>query len=107
MAQRRSRCVKVATIATYFNCYIEEVSGTPVALYPLCKLTNAIQAKEDNMKTITMLFVVSLLGLTACDEGPAEEMGRNIDNAATDARNAIEDACEKVKDGVNADNTNC
>lgn len=59
------------------------------------------------MKTISMLFVVFMFGLTACDKGPAEEMGESIDEAVTDAGNAIEDVCEEVRAGVNADNTNC
>ncbi|MDP1931151.1 MAG: hypothetical protein Q8L60_06825 [Gammaproteobacteria bacterium] len=59
------------------------------------------------MKTITMLFLVSLMGLTACNEGPAERLGRDIDDAATDAANAIEDVCEDVRDAVNARDPNC
>ncbi|MFP8967306.1 hypothetical protein ACKC9G_12055 [Pokkaliibacter sp. CJK22405] len=48
-------------------------------------------------------------GLAACDnnDGPAEQMGEKIDNATTDAGNAIEDACEKTKENVGASDTDC
>tara|TARA_R100001377_G_scaffold81120_1_gene60459 strand:- start:186 stop:347 length:162 start_codon:yes stop_codon:yes gene_type:complete len=48
------------------------------------------------MKIFAFLMLLGTLSLTACNEGPAEEMGREIDNAATDVGNAIEDACEDV-----------
>lgn len=42
-----------------------------------------------------MALFLSSFALTACNnEGPAERMGREIDEAVTDAGNAIEDACE-------------
>lgn len=55
----------------------------------------------------TLLF--SCLTLTACDidEGGTEEIGENIDNAATDLGNSIEDACEDAKQGMNADDADC
>lgn len=40
------------------------------------------------------VLLFSIFMLTACDDGPAERMGESIDDAATDAANAIEDACE-------------
>jgi len=58
----------------------------------------------------------ALTFLTACDDGPAENIGESIDNAAyqaedaardavnnvedaaTDTANAIEDACEDIAD---------
>lgn len=58
-------------------------------------------------KAIAMLLVIFSLGLTACDDGPAEDLGERIDDATTDAGNAIEDACEDVKDAAGADNKNC
>jgi hypothetical protein len=45
--------------------------------------------------------------LSACSEGPAEQAGKKIDNAATDIQNNIEDACENVKDKLNTDNQDC
>lgn len=59
------------------------------------------------MRTITMLFLVSLMGLTACNEGPAEQMGRDLDEAADDVADAIDDACEDVRDAVGAQDPNC
>lgn len=45
------------------------------------------------MKTIPMLFLISLMGLSACQEqGPAETLGENIDEAAEEAADAIQDA---------------
>lgn len=48
------------------------------------------------MKYLALLALLGSLGLTACDEGPAEGLGSDIDNAATDVGNAVEDACEDV-----------
>lgn len=53
------------------------------------------------MKYLAFLMLLGTLSLTACNEGPAEKMGRDIDNAATDVGNAVEDACEDVT------NSNC
>ncbi|WP_416397842.1 hypothetical protein [Allohahella sp. A8] len=51
---------------------------------------------------------VFTVGLSACDtDGPAENAGESMDNAATDTGNAIEDACENVKEGAGADDTDC
>lgn len=50
------------------------------------------------MKYLALLVVLSSLGLTACEEGPAERIGADIDQAATDLGNAVEDACEDVSD---------
>lgn len=36
--------------------------------------------------------------LVGCDQGPAEEAGESIDDAVTDTRNAVEDACEDATD---------
>lgn len=45
------------------------------------------------MKTIPMLFLISMMGLTACEEqGPAEELGENIDEATEETADAIRDA---------------
>lgn len=48
------------------------------------------------MKYLAIMMMLGTLGLTGCDEGPAEKMGRDIDNAATDVGNAVEDVCEDV-----------
>ena len=50
------------------------------------------------MKTCAMFIFLLTMGLTACDEGGAERLGRDLDNAAEDLGEAIEDACEEVTD---------
>lgn len=68
------------------------------------------------MKTRLLVTSLFLVGLSACNEGPAEEFGAQLDDAAgdlnqaaentaddlndaaTDAANAVEDACEDVAD---------
>lgn len=47
------------------------------------------------MKTIPMLLLLGMLGLTACEEqGPAERLGENIDEAVEEAGDAIEEATD-------------
>jgi uncharacterized lipoprotein YehR (DUF1307 family) len=53
-----------------------------------------------------LLALTSMVALSACD-GEAEEAGEKIDNVATDVGNAVEDACEKVKEGVKAEDQDC
>jgi hypothetical protein len=64
-----------------------------------------------NMKLPHLLLIamVAAFGVSGCDadDGPAEETGQALDDAATDARNAVEDACEDVKEGADADDTDC
>ncbi|MGJ8647356.1 MAG: hypothetical protein ACSHXJ_10685 [Marinomonas colpomeniae] len=58
------------------------------------------------IKLFTVFSVVFLLA--ACsEEGPMEKAGESIDNAATDTKNAIEDKCEAVKEGLNTEDTDC
>lgn len=62
------------------------------------------------MKTATTFaaLLLTLLMMAACEnDGPMEEAGEAIDDTATDIGNAVEDACEDVKEGAGADNTNC
>ena len=60
------------------------------------------------MNIFYVLLLVGFLGLTACrEEGPAESFGRELDEAATDAANAVEDAFEDVLTAANSRNTNC
>lgn len=48
------------------------------------------------MKIIYAIMMLGLLGLTACqEEGPAEEFGRELDDAARDAGDAIDDAVDR------------
>lgn len=56
-------------------------------------------------------FIVGLIAaplalgtLASCDDdGPAEEIGEDIDEAAEDAGEAIEDAADEVEDAVDDD----
>jgi hypothetical protein len=50
------------------------------------------------MKTLLALF--ALAALVACQEGPAERAGRNLDNAADKAGRSIEKAGENVRDAA-------
>jgi hypothetical protein len=46
--------------------------------------------------------------LAACsDNGPMEEAGEKVDEIAVDAGNAIEDSCEKAKEGLGAEDSDC
>lgn len=60
------------------------------------------------IKRLSMISVM-LFAISACDsnEGPMEEAGEKIDNATTDLGNKVEDACEGVKEGLNANDPNC
>ncbi|MDN4502978.1 hypothetical protein QX776_11245 [Alteromonadaceae bacterium BrNp21-10] len=61
-----------------------------------------------NLKSIstTLIVLMTVFGLSACDND-AEEAGEKMDEIVTDAGNAVEDACEDVKEGVKAEDTNC
>ncbi|MFC4700457.1 hypothetical protein ACFO4O_09830 [Glaciecola siphonariae] len=47
------------------------------------------------------------LSLAACADNDAEEAGEKIDEIVTDAGNAIEDACEDVKENADAKDKDC
>lgn len=57
-----------------------------------------------NKRAILMLSALGLFsglgGLSACDEGPAEDAGEHIDEAADDTKDAVEDAADDVEDAV-------
>jgi outer membrane murein-binding lipoprotein Lpp len=61
------------------------------------------------LKKFTLLSMVlaSLALVTGCAENDAETAGEKIDEMATDAGNAIEDACEDVKEGMKAEDKDC
>ena len=46
------------------------------------------------MQTLTKLFLIALFsfGFVACDEGPMEEAGRNIDEGVEEIGDEIDDA---------------
>ncbi|MEM6189031.1 hypothetical protein [Shewanella scandinavica] len=63
--------------------------------------------KPFNLMTSASLALLLALGLTACSDNKAEDAGEKIDEVMTDTGNAIEDACEEVKEGVKAKDTKC
>jgi hypothetical protein len=52
-------------------------------------MTNEIQKKATAV-FFSALLATATLGLTGCDDGPAENMGEEIDNAVDEVENAIE-----------------
>jgi len=46
----------------------------------------------------TLLAGLLLVGLTACEKGPAEKAGEAIDDTASDVADATEDAADAVKE---------
>ena len=48
--------------------------------------------------TTTLLAGILLMGLAACEEGPAEKAGKAIDDAASDVADKSEEAMEAVKE---------
>ena len=52
-------------------------------------------------------ILLSAFFIFGCEKGPMEEAGEEIDNAATDFGNAVEDACEDVKDSAGAEDKDC
>ncbi|MEP1445016.1 MAG: hypothetical protein ABJK37_02720 [Paraglaciecola sp.] len=56
--------------------------------------------------TTTLLALTAVFALSACD-GEAEDAGEKLDEIATDAGNAVEDACEDLKEAAKAENDNC
>ncbi len=67
-----------------------------------------------------LLAVLGLVfAIAACtDEGPMEEAGKSLDNAAEEAGQTLDDAaedtkdavkeeCEKLKESMNAEDTDC
>ncbi len=58
---------------------------------------------------ILSIISVMLFAITACDsdDGAMENAGEEIDNATTDLGNKVEDACENLKEGLNAEDSDC
>lgn len=55
----------------------------------------------------TTITLFALSAITACEQGPAEDTGEKVDEVITDAGNAIEDACEELKDKVKSEDKDC
>ena len=62
-----------------------------------------------HIKQLAKILAVSIFAfsLAACGDDNAEEAGEKIDEIVTDAGNAVEDACEDVKEGVEAKDQDC
>ncbi len=56
---------------------------------------------------ISIVLFAFVISLTACEEGSAERLGENVDDALRDAGNAVEDLCEDIKDAADAADRNC
>lgn len=63
----------------------------------------------NNLKTVLMALtlVFSTAFLAACGDDKAENAGEKVDEMMTDAGNAIEDACEDVKEKADAKDSDC
>ena len=61
---------------------------------------------KDTLKVLT-IALFSTVFMVGCDDGPAEETGEKIDEVVTDTKNAVEDACEKTKEELGTEETNC
>lgn len=61
------------------------------------------------MKKFSTLLLSSMFVFTlaACSDGPAEDAGEEFDQVVEDAGNAVEDACEDVKENVDAKDKDC
>ncbi|MGX9462059.1 hypothetical protein ACWXWU_12595 [Shewanella sp. A14] len=61
------------------------------------------------LKLLTMasLMVLFTAGLSACSDNKAENAGEKVDEMIQDAGNAVEDACEDVKEGMKAEDPDC
>jgi len=58
---------------------------------------------------LLLVAIVAAFGLAGCDtnDGPVEEMGEAVDETGEDAQDAVKDTCEDVKEGVDAEDTDC
>jgi predicted small secreted protein len=63
----------------------------------------------DMLKKLVMLSLVlsSVTFMSGCNDNSAEEAGEKIDEVVTDAGNAVEDACEEVKESAGAKDSDC
>lgn len=61
------------------------------------------------LKLLTMasLMVFLTAGLSACSDNKAENAGEKVDEMIQDAGNAVEDACEDVKEGMKSEDPDC
>lgn len=60
---------------------------------------------QERQRILPALFAVCfgaslLLALPACEEGPAEDAGEQVDDAVDDAADAVDDAADDVADAI-------
>lgn len=60
--------------------------------------------KFNNKIAAAIVLSLAIAGLAACEKGPAERAGANIDKAAEKVGDKLEDAGDKIKDAVKKDN---
>jgi predicted small lipoprotein YifL len=61
-----------------------------------------VRDAPDNDDMRTLMIVIALLALTACErKGPAEKAGAAVDRAVDKTGRAVEKAGENVQDAVN------
>lgn len=60
-----------------------------------------------NLLSIATLALLFSLGACVEQDGPAEELGENIDEAAAEIQEGAENACEELADGVDAEDADC
>ena len=56
--------------------------------------------KSYRIITATMFAGLLLMGLSACEKGPAEKAGEAIDDTASDVADAAEDAADAVEEKI-------
>jgi len=52
----------------------------------------------------TLLVILALVALAACQKGPAEKAGRQIDDAGKAASRSVEKAGESIRDAAKGKN---
>ncbi|UCX06446.1 hypothetical protein [Shewanella glacialimarina] len=57
--------------------------------------------------SIMILLGLTTIGMMACSDNKAENTGEKVDEMMQDAGNAVEDACEDVKEGLKAEDPDC
>jgi hypothetical protein len=55
---------------------------------------------KSKLSMLTALVFTALFGLAACEKGPAEKAGAELDDAAKSVSEAMEDAAKKVDEAI-------
>ncbi len=72
-------------------------------------MKNVRELRSSGFAGVVLATFLLALPLAGCDrnQGPFEEAGEKMDEAATDFGNSVEDACEDMKEGMNAEDKDC